>query len=68
MLIHDCKPAWEDQFPNEEYTQCTVTLGNYENYAKMGLSDPWQTQAGWIGPAGGKGILGGSIYKKDRVG
>ena len=29
---------------------------HYENYKELGLSQPWQTKAGWISPEGGLGI------------
>ena len=36
---------------------CTLTLGYYPNYKKLGFSTPWQTEAGWTGPADGQGFI-----------
>ena len=37
--------------------KCTLSLGYYPNYKKLGLSTPWQTEAGWAGPADGMGYI-----------
>ena len=63
MLLGNCHSVWEDHVVPGQYTQCVIRLGYYANYAELGLSDPWQYQAGFIGMPGGKGVLGGNNFR-----
>ena len=63
-LIQAChKVENKDPESDEDKTKCFVRLGHYHNYEELGLSDPWQYQAGWIGMPGGRGVLGGLNFR-----
>mmetsp|Transcript_5634 Transcript_5634/g.7519 ORF Transcript_5634/g.7519 Transcript_5634/m.7519 type:complete len:86 (-) Transcript_5634:126-383(-) len=56
--VHDTRKIQECKDNGNGTATCAVTVGYYADYIKRGLSEPWQTSAGFYYPAGSYGYMG----------